>query len=144
MAVRSARGERGRCIRAGYQRGYDREVRRDRRRSNVPGPRAADDFESRAVDVRVTKDELIVDLIDGRRLSVPLTWFPRLLNASPAARRRWQLLGSGIGIHWPGPDEDISVAGLLKGIPSMESKESLARAGVPPAPRQGTNPDAPC
>jgi hypothetical protein len=115
-------------------------VRTDRRRSTARGAQAKDDFESRAVDVRVTNDELIVDLIDGRRLAVPLAWFPRLLNAPPAARRRWRLLGSGEGIHWPGPDEDISVAGLLKGIPSMESRESLARAGVPLPPRQGTNP----
>ena len=113
-------------------------MRKNRKRAAARGTQ--DDFETRAVDVRVTKDELIVDLIDGRRLSVPLAWFPRLLNASPAARRRWRLLGDGDGINWAGPDEDISVAGLLKGIPSMESKESLARAGVPLPPRQGTNP----
>jgi hypothetical protein len=116
-------------------------VKRDRRRSTTPvgGCPSQDDFEARAVDVRVTKDELIVELIDHRRLSVPLWWFPRLLNASSAARRRWRLLGDGEGINWPGPDEDISVAGLLKGIPSMESRESLARAGVPLPPRQGSN-----
>jgi hypothetical protein len=94
------------------------------------------DVEPQAVDVRITDDELIVDLVDGRRVSVPLVWFPRLLHASKAARRRWELLGDGEGIHWPGPDEDISVAGLLKGIPSMESSESLARAGIPSAPKR--------
>lgn len=114
-------------------------MRKDSRLSTARGTQPRDDYESRAVDVRVTKDELIVDLIDGRRLSVPLWWFPRLLNASPGARRRWRLLGHGKGINWPKPDEHISVAGLLKGIPSMESRESLARAGVPLPPRQGTN-----
>ena len=69
----------------------------------------------RAQDVLVTEDELTVSLADGRKVSVPLAWFPRLLHASPAQRLNWELLGDGEGIHWPEVDEDISVAGILKG-----------------------------
>ncbi|HEY3381817.1 MAG TPA: DUF2442 domain-containing protein [Vicinamibacterales bacterium] len=68
--------------------------------------------------VEVTADELRVDLADGRRLGVPLVWFPRLISAAPEARARFELLGDGDGIHWPDADEDISVAGLLVGAPS--------------------------
>jgi hypothetical protein len=81
--------------------------------SSVAGVRAL------ARDVQVTESELIVDLADGRRVSVPLTWFPRLLLAAPAERGRWELLGDGQGIHWPEVDEDLSVAGLLAGTPSV-------------------------
>ena len=66
--------------------------------------------------VEVTEHELCVDLADGRRLAVPLEWFPRLLKASEEERQQWELLGDGDGIHWPDPDEDLSVAGLLKGF----------------------------
>lgn len=65
--------------------------------------------------VEVTADELRVDLADGRRIIVPLAWFPRLLAADAAGRANWQLLGDGEGIHWPDADEDLSVAGLLAG-----------------------------
>ncbi len=65
--------------------------------------------------VKVTEDELQVELDDGRKLTVPLAWFPRLLRASPAARGKWELLGQGEGIHWPEADEDLSVSGLLAG-----------------------------
>jgi hypothetical protein len=65
--------------------------------------------------VEVTRDELRVELTDGRRLAVPLSWFPRLESASPEARAEWELLGDGEGIHWPQADEDLSVAGLLAG-----------------------------
>ena len=65
--------------------------------------------------VEVTEDELRVDLEDGRRLAVPLAWFPRLLSASAEARAEWELLGNGEGIHWPEADEDLSVSGLLAG-----------------------------
>ena len=68
--------------------------------------------------VEVTADELRVDLADGRRLAVPLVWFPRLVSATPEARTRCELLGDGEGIHWPDADEDLSVAGLLVGAPS--------------------------
>ena len=69
----------------------------------------------RAESVEVTDAELIVDLVDGRRLSVPLVWFPRLLRATPEQRGKWELLGDGDGIHWPLIDEDLSVEGLLAG-----------------------------
>ncbi len=69
----------------------------------------------RAASVEVTDVELIVDLVDGRRLSVPLVWFPRLLAATPEQRDRSELLGDGDGIHWPLIDEDLSVEGLLAG-----------------------------
>lgn len=69
-----------------------------------------------AQDVRVTEDELIVALVDGRTIIVPLAWFPRLLHATAEERNQFELLGDGDGIHWPDVDEDISVAGLLRGV----------------------------
>ena len=77
--------------------------------------------EPRAQDVRVTADELEVSLTDGRRIAVPLVWYPRLLHATAAQRGNWQLLGDGEGIHWPDVDEDLSVEGLLRGSPSPEA-----------------------
>ena len=65
--------------------------------------------------VEVTSDELRVDLADGRRIIVPLAWFPRLMATNASGRANWQLLGDGEGIHWPAADEDLSVAGLLAG-----------------------------
>jgi len=70
-----------------------------------------------ARQVEVTDDELTVVLADGRRISAPLAWFPRLLRATPAQRANWELLGDGEGIHWPDADEDLSVSGLLRGTP---------------------------
>src|SRR5438067_7311303 len=78
-----------------------------------------------AKHVKVTADTLIVELRDGRTVSVPLSWYPRLFEGTPAERRRWELLGPGIGIHWPALDEDISIEGLLHGLPSGESEASL-------------------
>jgi len=72
--------------------------------------------------VEVTSDELRVDLADGRRIIVPLAWFPRLLGATPAARADWRLLGDGEGVHWPAADEDLSVAGLLAGTRSAGTR----------------------
>jgi hypothetical protein len=68
--------------------------------------------------VRITDDDLVVDLADGRTLSVPLAWYPRLLLATPAQRENWQIAGGGFGIHWPDLDEDLSTEGLLRGSPS--------------------------
>jgi len=62
-----------------------------------------------------TADELIVSLVDGRKVSVPLTWYPRLAAADDKQQARWELLGDGQGIHWPDIDEDLSVSGILKG-----------------------------
>ena len=72
----------------------------------------------RAQRVQFAQEELIVDLVDGRRVSVPLTWFPRLLHATPAQRNKWELLGDGEGIHWIEIDEDLSIVGLLRGTPA--------------------------
>jgi len=66
--------------------------------------------------VEVTTDELIVGLTDGRRLAVPLAWFPTICNASEHHRARWELLGDGEGIRWPDLDADVSVEGLLLGV----------------------------
>jgi len=70
---------------------------------------------TKARGVRFTEDELIVSLVDGRTVSVPLVWFPRLLHATPQQREQWEMLGDGDGIHWEQIDEDLSVAGLLRG-----------------------------
>ena len=70
-------------------------------------------LEARAEKVKVTGKELLVQLIDGRRLEVPLSWFPKLLHATPAKRNRFRLIGDGIGIHWQDLDEDLSVNGLM-------------------------------
>ena len=74
----------------------------------------------RAVEVEVSEDELIVILADGRRIAVPLAWFPRLLNASAKQRSKFEILGGGIGIHWPEIDEDLCFEGLLRGVRSPE------------------------
>jgi hypothetical protein len=79
----------------------------------------------RATDVDVTEDELRVSLADGRRICVPLVWYPRLWHATADQRRNWELLGDGQGIHWPDVDEDLSVAGLLAGTPSLENPSRL-------------------
>ena len=80
-----------------------------------------------AKKVRVTDEALVVELRDGRVVSVPLEWYPRLAEGSATERRRWELIGPGIGIHWPALDEDVSVEGLLRGLPSGESSASLDR-----------------
>jgi hypothetical protein len=77
-------------------------------------PISAVKFDATAVDVRVTGDQLFVVLADGRELSAPLAWFPRLADASEKQRANWRLIGRGQGIHWPDVDEDISIAGLLR------------------------------
>ncbi len=81
----------------------------------------------RAVRVTVTKDALAVDLADGRTVIAPLAWYPRLLHGTNEERKRWRLIGSGEGVHWPDLDEDISVDGLLAGKPSGESQRSFKR-----------------
>ena len=78
-------------------------------------------------DVRVTDEAVIVDLSDGRTVSVPLAWYPRLLQGTPQERRNWRLIGKGEGVHWPDLDEDISVENLLLGKPSGESQRSFKR-----------------
>jgi hypothetical protein len=82
--------------------------------------------EPRATGATCTEDELIVALADGRRLAVPLVWFPRLAAASPEARSQLSLIGGGEGLHWPSIDEDISVAGLVLGRASIERQSGRA------------------
>lgn len=81
----------------------------------------------RAETLTVTGDTLSVELSDGRMISVPLAWFPRLMHGTPEERSRWELIGRGHGIHWVDLDEDISVEGLLRGRPSGESQTSFRR-----------------
>jgi hypothetical protein len=80
-----------------------------------------------AQDVKITDDTLSVDLSDGRTILTPILWYPRLAYASPAERNHWELVGQGIGIHWPELDEDVSVEALLAGRASGESQSSLQR-----------------
>jgi len=80
-----------------------------------------------AEGVTITEDTLSVDLSDGRTIAVPLTWFPRLVHATPQERNNWRLIAKGQGIHWEDIDEDISVEGLLAGKPSGESQVSLKK-----------------
>ena len=80
-----------------------------------------------AESVTLTEDTLSVDLSDGRTITVPLAWFPRLFHATPAERNQWRLIGRGHGIHWGELDEDISVEGLLAGKPSGESQPSFKK-----------------
>jgi hypothetical protein len=82
---------------------------------------------AKAQNVAVNDEALIVDLTDGRTLTIPLAWYPRLLHGTPAERNRWELIGDGEGIHWPDLDEDLSVEGLLLGRPSGESQRSFQR-----------------
>jgi len=79
------------------------------------------------MQVSATDDTLSVELSDGRVISAPLVWYPRLFHATPKERASWRLIGAGQGIHWPDLDEDISVANLLSGQPSGESQTSLKK-----------------
>ena len=81
----------------------------------------------RAEVVTISEDTLTADLSDGRTISVPLAWFPRLVHASKQERNNWKLIGKGHGIHWEDIDEDISVEGLLAGRPSGESQRSFKK-----------------
>jgi hypothetical protein len=74
--------------------------------------------DERVADVEVTEDTVSVRLMDGRTISVPLAWYPRLLNATPEQRSNWHISGGGYGIHWPDVDEDLSTEGMLRGAPA--------------------------
>ncbi len=80
-----------------------------------------------ATSVSLTADDLVIALVDGRTVTVPIVWYPRLLHGTANEREQWQLTGRGLGIHWPALDEDISVAHVLVGVPSGESAASLRR-----------------
>ena len=77
--------------------------------------------------VTVTDEKLIIDLVDGRSLAIPLSWYPRLIHASPQERQNWQLLGDGYAIEWLDLDEHIGIEGLLAGRHSGESQQSFQR-----------------
>lgn len=87
-------------------------------------PRAGE----RVKDVQISDDLLTVDLVDGRSISVPLAWYPRLLHASPEQRQNWRMAGGGFGIHWPDLDEDLSTQGLLRGAPAPRAFTPSAAA----------------
>jgi hypothetical protein len=78
--------------------------------------------DERVKDVRFSEDALSVDLMDGRTITVPLLWYPRLFGATEAQRRNWQVSAAGYGIHWPDVDEDLSTEGLLRGAPAPRPK----------------------
>ena len=80
-----------------------------------------------AENITITEDTLSVDLSDGRTISVPLAWYPRLTYASLSEQNNWRLIGKGYGIHWEDIDEDISIEGLLAGKPSGESQISFKK-----------------
>ena len=82
-------------------------------------------------DVHFAEDSFSVDLVDGRTITVPYAWYPRLLHATPEQRDNWQTCGGGFGIHWPDIDEDLSTEGLLRGAPAPRSAE--------PAPGHSTS-----
>jgi hypothetical protein len=83
--------------------------------------------EPRAKSIRVSNEELTVDLVDGRTIMVPLAWFPRLWHGTPQERGQFEIFGDGAYIHWPALDEDLTVAGLLAGQRSGESPQSLKK-----------------
>jgi len=76
--------------------------------------------------VRFTDDAISVDLFDGRTITVPLAWYPRLLHATPEQRENWKIAGAGYGIHWPDIDEDLSTKGLLQGAPAPRKASKAA------------------
>jgi hypothetical protein len=80
--------------------------------------------DERVTDVKFSKDTLSVALRDGRTITVPLAWYPRLFNATPAQRKNWRVAGGGYGIHWPDVDEDLSTEGLLRGAPAARPAEA--------------------
>jgi hypothetical protein len=108
-------------------------------------PALADSSEALAVEVSCSDDALTVVLDDGRSVSVPIVWFPRLLNAAPKERGNWELIGGGLGIHWEAIDEDIWVASLLRAerfmrlpnpAPQATRRRARAQPGVPPPTRK--------
>ena len=87
----------------------------------------SESISDRVLRVAITEDTLSVDLADGRSISVPLAWYPRLVHGTPGERRNWRIIGDGEGIHWPDLDEDLSVEGLVFGRASGESQRSFQR-----------------
>jgi Protein of unknown function (DUF2442) len=83
--------------------------------------------EPRIASVKITADSIVAELTDGRIVSVPLAWSWRLAGATPAQRKRFEIIGSGEGVHWPDVDEDISARGMLHGIPACPPKPAKAK-----------------
>lgn len=81
--------------------------------------------DERVADVQISDDELKVRLMDGRTISAPLAWFPRLLHATPEQRSKWSIAGAGYGIHWEEIDEDLSTEGLLRGAPAVNTPMAI-------------------
>jgi Protein of unknown function (DUF2442) len=81
--------------------------------------------DERVADVKFTKDAMSVAIFDGRTITVPLAWFPRLYNATAKQRKNWRVAGGGYGIHWPDLDEDLSTEGLLRGAPAAGRKNPI-------------------
>ena len=88
---------------------------------------ASEQKEPRARSVVVTEESLTVDLTDGRTIIVPLVWFPRLWHGTAEERSEFEIFGDGTYIHWPDLDEDLTVAGLLAGLPSSEAPQSVKK-----------------
>lgn len=80
----------------------------------------------RILDVHVAEHTLAVDLADGRTITVPLAWYPKLLHATPEQRKNWEIAGGGYGVHWPDVDEDLSSGGMLRGAPAPPSRRGAA------------------
>ena len=80
--------------------------------------------DERVKNVNLTEDTISVELMDGRTITVPLTWYPRLLNATPEQRNQWEICGGGYGIHWEEIDEDLSTEGMLRGAPAPRTASS--------------------
>lgn len=95
--------------------------------------------ESRIANVEVTDEAIIAQLVDGRVISVPLTWSWRLSDATPAQRQHWQLIGDGHGVHWPDLDEDISADGMLNGIPARRPRGRRVAATPADGPAPAAN-----
>lgn len=84
---------------------------------------AVEMIEARLMSIKVTEDEIIASLYDGRTISVPLAWSWRLSEATPEQRSNFQIIGDGLGVHWPDIDEDMSVEGMLHGAPARRRRQ---------------------
>src|SRR3954462_5561480 len=92
--------------------------------------------DERVADVKFTRDTLSVALKDGRTITVPLTWYPRLFSATAAQRKNWKIAGGGYGIHWPDVDEDLSTEGLLRGAPASRPAEGKIQSSEEHPPKR--------
>jgi hypothetical protein len=95
------------------------------------GTAISDDAGARVRDVALSRDSVTFVLVDGRTISAPIAWFPRLLKGSKQQRAKWRIIGDGLGVHWPELDEDISAGGLLRGeIPAIVDRRPSPRNGA--------------